>query len=174
MKKPVVLYSIQSYLAYFINTKYYCGKHYVWCAPYFDSNREAALMPKLAYTSNPIDILKAFYKDITIHDRHYKDSEIKRNTVGLLKGASTMHSKGVIDDDTLSKIKKIIHQCSKDEKKAEYFRPLIYVIPYTANQSLIKEVTPRRRAAALSPEYLIEALPADNFSIIDLGEEGIK
>lgn len=174
MKNPVVLYSIQSYLAYYINTTYYGDRHFVWCAPFFDSNKESGLTPKLPYTSNPIDIFKSYYKDITIHDRHYKCTEIKRNTVALLKGAKIMHTKGVIDDSTFDKIKKTINLCSKDEKVAEYFRPLIYVIPYELNKVLVKEVDVGKSAGTLSPEYLIEALPTDSFSIIDLGEEGIK
>lgn len=174
MKEPVVLYSIQSYLAYYINTTYYGDRHFVWCAPFFDSNKESCLKPKLPYTSNPIDIFKSFYKDISVHDNHYKGTEIKRNTVALLKGAKIMHAKGVIDDATFEKIKRTINLCSKDKKVAEYFRPLIYVIPYELNKSLVQEVDVGKNAGTLSPEYLIEALPTDSFSIIDLGEEGIK
>ncbi len=117
MKEPVVLYSIQSYLAYYINTTYYDDKHFVWCAPFFDSNKESGLTPKLPYTSNPIDIFKSYYKDITIRDRHYKCNEIKRNTVALLKGAKIMYSKGAINEETLQKIRRTINLCSKDEKR---------------------------------------------------------
>lgn len=174
MKEPVVLYSIQSYLAYYINTEFYGDKHYVWCAPFFDSNKESHLIPKLPYTSNPIDIFKAYYKDISTYDRHYKGAEIKRNTVALLKGAKIMYKKGVIDASTYDNVKKTIDNCSKDDRVVEYFRPLIYVISYKLNESIVKKVDVGKRAGALSPEYLIEALPTGRFSVIDLGQEGIK
>ncbi len=174
MKEPVILYSIQSYLAYYINTRYYNNIHYVWCAPFFDSNKESGLTPKLAYTSNPIDIFKSYYRDITVRDRHYKRPEIERNTVALLKGATIMKDKGAISDETYEKIKKTISSCSQDEKISEYFRPLIYVIPYETNKHLINEVDVDKSAGTLSPEYIIENLPTDKFNIIDLGEEGLK
>lgn len=174
MKEPVVLYSIQSYLAYYINTRYYGDKHYVWCAPFFDSSKESGLTPKLPYTSNPIDVYKSFYNDISIHDRHYKRKEIQRNTVGLLNGAKIMRNKGVITEDIYQKIVKTIDSCSEDEKINEYFRPLIYVIPYEINKNKVREVDVDEGAGALSPEYIIEGLLTDDFSVIDLGEEGIK
>lgn len=174
MKEPVVLYSVQSYLAYYINTEFYGGKHYVWCAPFFDSNKESHLTPKLPYTSNPIDIFKAYNKDISMCDKHYPRNEIERNTVALLKGARIMYKKGGIDESTYNQIEKTIDNCSKDERVIEYFRPLIYVIPYKLNKSIVKKVDVDKRAGTLSPEYLIEALPTERFSIIDLGQEGIK
>ena len=174
MKKPVILYSVQSYLAYYINTTFYNDMHYVWCAPFFDSNREAKLVPQLPYTSNPIDIYRSYLMDIKTIDNHYNKTAIQRNTVALLKGAETMHKKGNIDDASLEKIKQIINYCSIDNRINEYFRPLIYVIPYDLNKDITREVEVGTAAGALSPEYLIESLPTNNFNIIDLGDEGIK
>ena len=174
MEEPVVLYSIQSYLAYYINTRFYGDKHFVWCAPFFDSHKQSGLTPKLPYTSNPIDIFKAFHKDITIRDNHYKRTEIQRNTIALIKGAKTMFKEGKIDEPALNSIITIIRQSIKDNNMQEYFRPLIFIIPYELNKPLIKRVNSKKAAGALSPEYLIKELPTNAFSIIDLGEEGIK
>lgn len=174
MKEPVVLYSIQSYLAYYINTKYYGDKHYAWCAPFFDTKKESGLTPKLPYTSNPIDVYKSFYNDISVHDRHYDRKEVQRNTMGLLKGASIMKDAGTISEAVYQKIVKTIDSCLKDEKIAEYFRPLIYVIPYENNKEKIREVDVDEGAGTLSPEYIIEGLLTNDFSVIDLGEEGIN
>lgn len=174
MRDPVVLYSIQSYLAYYINTKYYGDKHYAWCAPFFDSNKESELTPKLPYTSNPVSIYKSFYRDITIQDNHYQKQEIERNTVGLLHGAEIMKRKKAITEEVYEKIKRTIASCLKDERISEYFRPLIYVIPYGVNKAKVREVDVGEGAGTLSPEYIIEGLSTDDFSIIDLGKEGLE
>jgi hypothetical protein len=36
MADPLILYSVNSWLAYIINERYYGGEHFVWCAPVFD------------------------------------------------------------------------------------------------------------------------------------------
>ena len=174
MRNPVVLFSIQSYLAYYINTTYYNNKHYVWCAPFFDSKKQSRLIPELPYTSNPIDIFKAYHKDISIRDNHYIRGEIQRNTVALFKGACIMYDNGKIDKKAFDTIKTIIDNSIKDQHISEYFRPLIYIIPYRLNEAFITNVLPNEAAGTLSPEYLLEGLPTNRFSIIDLGEEGIR
>ncbi len=170
MKKPLVLYSIQSYLAYYINTEFYNDKHYVWCAPFFDSRKESSLRPKLPYTSNPIDIYKSFLRDATTKDRHFERNEIMRNTMGLRKGALEKLKLGEIDQNTYDEVLALIDDALGDDKIDEFFRPLIYVIPFDLNEKDIKKVGVGRAASALSPEYIINELPTSNFNIIDIGD----
>lgn len=168
MSEPVVLYSVQSYLAYYINTNYYNKIHYAWCASSFDCETKSALSPKTAHTSNPKNIYENLMKDISTPDNHYKRPEIHRNTVGLLKGASIMLQKNVITESQYDSIRTIIKKCQKGAAVSEYFRPLVYVIPFELNKPLIKSVEIGKRALPLSDEFIIEELPKGNFDIIDI------
>ena len=146
--------------------------HYVWCAPFFDYNKESALTPRVPYTSNPIDVFRSLRKDILIYDNHKERNEIHRNVIGLLRGANIMYSSGKISKEDYDELQHKIVLCQKDENFREYFRPLIYVIPYALNQTIIKKVPCDKAALTLSSEYIIKSLPRSNFNIIDLGEEG--
>ena len=170
MKDPCVLYSIQSYLAYCINTKFYQDKHYVWCAPFFDSKNESNLPMELPYTSNPADIYKSFWKDITADDAEHERKEIMRNTIGLHKGAMQKLKQGEIGQATYDEVLALIHDALNSMKKDEFFRPLIYVIPFALNEKSIRKVEVGRTAASLFDAYIIHELPTSNFSIIDLGD----
>lgn len=174
MNDPVVLYSVQSYLAYYINTHFYNSVHYVWCASSFDSETNATLTPKLPYTSNPKHIYNSFKKDISTNDNHYIRSEIRRNTVGLLNGANVMLNKGKITNEQFALVKTIIKNCQKGNAVIEYFRPLIYVIPYELNKQIIRPVEVEKRALPLSNEYIIEELTEGKFDIIDIKEGGLR
>ena len=85
-----------------------------------------------------------------------------------------MYDNGKIDKKAFDTIKTIIDNSIKDQHISEYFRPLIYIIPYRLNEAFITNVLPNEAAGTLSPEYLLEGLPTNRFSIIDLGEEGIR
>jgi hypothetical protein len=56
-----------------------------------------------------------------------------------------------------------------DAADIQQFKPLIYVIPYTAVAAIAVEVPVSNRAHPLSVEYVIERLPGGWFDIIELG-----
>lgn len=56
-----------------------------------------------------------------------------------------------------------------DAADIQQFKPLIYVIPYTAVAAIAVEVPVSNRAHPLSVEYVIERLPGGLFDIIELG-----
>lgn len=167
MNDAVVLYSVQSALAFYINEEYYNKKHYAWCSPFFDYRTESRRTPAVPYTSNPKDIYNKLKENISIIDRHYNRSEIERNVMGLLRGAQIMREKERITESTYLDIKSIIKTSQDGLNIKEYFRPLLYVIPYKLNENLIKSVSVEDRALPFSSEYIIEELPSGNFSIID-------
>ena len=167
MGNPVVLYSVQSFLAYYINTRYYQGVHYVWCSPYYNCATNAALVPTIPYTASPKKIYERLMDDISITDFHHNKYEIKRNTMGLLKGAKIMLGKGKINDEDYNSIEVTVKKCQEGNAIIEYFRPLIYVIPYELNEAHIKSVEINERALPLSNEFIIDELTAGMFDIID-------
>ena len=170
MREPVVLYSIQTYLAYHINKEYYSDIHYVWCAPCFDSRVLARTEPQLPITSNPRDIFNSFVCDVYAKDHHYLRQSIDTNIAGLIAGAEAKYSTGVITDATKKKIVGLIRFIN-DKRDFHYFRPLIYVIPYQKIQSRVSLVDYDKIALPLSPEYLIVDLSTTEFDIIDFDKE---
>ena len=161
MADALILYSVNTLLAYRIAQKYYGGRHYVWCAPYFnrpiDSPRAHALPP----SSVPAEIYKNLLEAIKSGDRHC--AAIANNKVGLRRGAIKKREAGIIDDQQLQDINWVI-----DEAEAGDFAPLLYVIPFAETvSSLAHEVPVQDKAHPFSEEYLIEALPHNLFNVIE-------
>lgn len=159
MKKHLLLYSINTYLAYSINSNYYNDLHYVWCSPFFDCREEASRYRNNPQSSNPCEIYLNFSKDVERNDEH--SLHIKQNKIGLLSGASQKRQQGLIDK---SKEEDIIAMVN--DAPLEWFRPLVYVIPKICVEGIYKQVENGRKANPLSAEYLVESLPGDCFDII--------
>ena len=115
--EPLILYSIQSFLAYHINKQFYNNRHFVWCAPCFDSNQLAHTEPRQAPTSNPKTIFNAFIRDVYTIDNHYRRNTILDNTKGLLIDNDKKLESGVITNNEHIEIKRLI----KIIKKIEIF-----------------------------------------------------
>ena len=169
--KPVVIYSIQSWLAYHINEEYYNSIHYVWCAPCFDAKIFPSTAPRIAPTSEPRRLYNELNRDIYAKDNHYIRSAIDRNIVGLTGGAEEKLKASVISATQRDEILGLINAIEKN-KNYEYFRPLIYVIPFESIEPRINRVNFNKTALPLSPEYLITDLHTKEFDIIDLNKEG--
>lgn len=161
-KDYIVLYSTNTYLAYFINENYYGGKHFVWCGPAFDPTKldKMDLRSRIPPSSSPHKIYQTFKEDIERNDLH--SAKIQSAKVGLRKGANIMYDKGVIDANTKVDIEQIIEGASAKE-----FEPLLYVIP--VNEELKKRiitVAVGSKANPLSEEYQIVDLTKKEFDII--------
>ena len=173
MKDPVVWYSIQSYLAYYINEEYYRGEHYVWVAPYFDSAAKDGLTAKVSVTSNPKDIYNAFSKDVYTRDNHYTRGQIESNINGLIRGAHAKRKAGVITETQEEEIKGMIKTIGANGDY-HYFQPLIYVIPHEVVKTRVKRVPYAEAAMPLSPEYKINDLQSHEFDVILLPKGGLE
>lgn len=154
MQKFNLLYSINSFLAYQINEKYYKGTHYVWCAPKFVCSDNPP-------SSNPKEILKCFLNDVARHDNH--SIKIEQNRLGLLNGVEIKYKSKVIDDRQRTNLIKIINNAD-----IYYFRPLIYIIPYNKIKNKLVGVDSFDKAEYFSEEYKIENLFTNEFDIIDI------
>lgn len=162
-----ILYSIQTYLAYYINVTYYDNTHFAWCAPEFDCFLNSSLAPNQAYTSNPKSILEEFLKEIKYNDTHMSRTAIEHNVMGLIRGANKMLLSHKITIKQRKDILKKIKECQENNYQ-DYFRPLIYIIPTKNNDIKIEIVPVKHRALPLSEEYIVKGIKTDSVGIIDL------
>ena len=171
MEKPILLYSVNTTLAHYINHRYYGGIHYVWCTPYFHSENEAFLFRLNPVTSNPKDIYNSFIREIYSKDRHLVRPAIEQNLAGIIKGAKSKLDSGVITKEDFDEISEMVRDIDT-KKEYEHFDPLLYLIPFEPVMSLICRVPPKDRASPLSVEYMIPNLPEDKFDVIVLSKGG--
>lgn len=148
------LYSINSFLAYKINEKYYKGKHYCWCAPKFNCTENPP-------SSNPKEIMKCLKQDVELQDRH--SFKIGQNRLGLLSGIEIKYTQNIINAEQRLELIKIVNNAD-----IIYFRPLIYVISFKKVKNKIIRVNCDEKAEWFSEEYKIEELMANEFDIIDI------
>lgn len=160
MDDTIILYSVNTMLAYNINQRFYKQKHYVWCCPFFNSKSKGYYDANVPRSSLPAEIYMELLKDIRSNDGH--STKIKENRIGLLKGAVTKFKQGVISSDTKDIILSMIKKASVID-----FTPLIYVIPFSKTKKLIEEVPIEDKASVLSPELRIKELPRNLFDIMD-------
>ena len=86
-EKTPILFSICTKKAFEINSDYYKGLHYVWCAPFFTD-------PNQPPTSNPLTIYNTL-EDIIFH-KDIHAAEIENNKAGLLRGVQSREKEGII------------------------------------------------------------------------------
>lgn len=160
MPNPLILYSTNTWLSYAISQRYYGGSHYVWCSPFRGPGSMATFENTVPPSSSPIEIYVLLRRDVAGADSH--SAKIRDNKVGLLRGASIRKERGEIDEETEKEIAAIIDQSSKTD-----FRPLLYVIPFSAVASSLTKVPVERRAHPLSDEYIVEDLRTGSFDVLE-------
>lgn len=156
---PVLLYSTNTWLAYWIAECYYGGEHFVWCSPFF-SPRQAPAYANVSPTSCPSAIYHALDQEVRAGDRH--SAKIRENRLGLVNGAQRKRTDGVIDQLQEREIVDIVNGAETRD-----FRPLLYLIPRELVPGMLKGVPVADRAHPLSIEYVIERLPRAAFDVID-------
>ncbi|MBN14533.1 MAG: hypothetical protein CMJ15_04830 [Pelagibacterium sp.] len=156
-----ILYSAMTTLAYNVNMKYYSGRHYMWCTPYFGSD---FLSPHFTVppSSSPLEIYQTIKKEIDGADLH--GTKIKLNKMGIRRGADIMASRGQITDDQ----KREIHTICK-MAPPQQFRPLLCVISRVEAVPYYQKVEVKDRANPLSHEYIVADLPQSAFDVIRIG-----
>lgn len=157
--KPIVLFSTNTLLAFQINQKYYDEKHFVYCNPYSNAKSppRGTVMPP---SSTPCDLFRTFEEDVRRSDLH--SAAIKRNRVGLLRGADAKRKQGVITKAQETEIRGIVNSATIDR-----FTPLLYVIPYALVKTEVKPVPIASKADPFSEEFIIEELPLEAFAIVE-------
>lgn len=160
MPDPLILYSINSWLAYIIAERYYRHEHFVWCSPFFNSRTISAIDSTTPPSSNPYEIYCNLREEVENGDRH--SAKVKENKVGILKGATFKRQAGIISADQERDIVSIV-----EDAETRDFKPLLYIIPFTFVSSMLIEVPIKDRAHPLSIEYVIESLPRYNFDIVE-------
>lgn len=149
------LYSINAWLAYKISETYFGNIHYVWCSPFFNAK---FINPP---SSNPLEIYNNLKRDVEGKDHH--SSKIEQIRAGIIKGASAKRNNGIITKEQEQEIIDIVNAAEIGD-----FRPLIYVIPVSKVESIVKPVSVKFRADKFSQEYIIEELHKNLFDVIDL------
>jgi hypothetical protein len=159
MAVPIILYSVNSWLAYRISENYYDSEHYVWCAPVFDARSQYARDWHVPPTSSPSEIYNGLVEDVRRRDRH--SAKIAQNKIGIIRGANVKRSLGIITKMQEKEIAAVV----KAAETAD-FAPLIYVIPYQLVVKKLKMVPVAERAHPLSTEFIIQRLPRRCFDVI--------
>jgi hypothetical protein len=161
LRKPNLLYSVNTLLAHTISVRCFGGLHYVWCTPIFSTRNHSAIQALPPPSSCPSDIYHVLADDVRRGDRH--SAKIASNRAGLLAAAKKRHEAGAISNADLRDIEEMTTAAD-----LTHFKPLLYLIPYHAVSHLLKDVPVSERANPLSPEYIIEELPTDLFDVIEL------
>ena len=162
---PIILYSVNSRLAYNINKRYY-HKHFVWCAIKFDTNDLEATERNNPETSNPIEFYKRYKTDINgiLNDNHFKSSFLEERINGILTGLE--ENKSLIGDDNYNALDNEIKKQRKNGQIWKELEPLVYIIPYKLVKHKVEPVPPSKTARLLSDEYLIKDLKDEEFDVI--------
>jgi hypothetical protein len=160
---PLVLYSVNTYLAFALNERHYDSKHYVWCSEVYDarSHHRLSRYADIPPTSNPHEIYRNLYEEVRRGDRH--SAKIRDNREGILQGAGIKLQEGQISRHQYYEIEKTVASV-----EISAFRPILYVIPYSNVVTAVREATVEERAHPLSLEFIIESLDRQHFDPIEV------
>lgn len=156
-----ILYSTMTTLAYNVNMRYYGGKHYLWCTPYFGSDFQSPHFT-VPPSSSPLEIYDTLRKEIDGSDIH--GTKIKLNRMGVRRGADRMAERNIITEEQ----RREIHAICKGATHQQ-FRPLLCVISRLEAVPFYQKVDINRRANPLSHEYILADLPQSAFDVIRIG-----
>lgn len=161
MNSKRIYYSCSTWLSYSIGERYYGGRHYAWCSPYFDAFSSMSPHNSVPPSSNPRDIYWNLKRDVETGDLHSaKVRDIRR---GIQKGAANKRNEGIIKHEEYLEIQQIAAQAEMSK-----FGPLMLIIPVQPIASQFKRVGVRQRANPLSEEYIIENLLRQFFDAFEL------
>lgn len=156
-----ILYSTMTAVAYNINMKYYSGRHYMWCTPYFGSDFTSPHFT-VPPSSSPLEIYNTIKREIDGSDLH--ETKIKQNRIGIKKGASSMLERGVIDGGQYQEVIEIARRSPMQQ-----FRPLLCIISRVEAASYHQIIDIKKKANPLSHEYIVADLPQSAFDVIRIG-----
>src|ERR1035441_2257137 len=152
------LFSTNTWLSYILAERFYAGRHFVWCTPYFEIKSQTGFDVTTPPTSTPKEIYQALALEVERNDKH--SSKIKDNRANLLKGAKVRFNRGDITLQDLDRIRAIVNSSSVPD-----YQPLLYIINYEAVKTDLIEVPIAELAHPLSVEYRLENLVRDHFEV---------
>lgn len=158
----LLLYSTNTWLAYKVSKEYYGDLHYVWCSPHFSSQSVPSYDYANPPSSSPSEIYQSLLAEVTRDDLH--SVKIEANRVGIMNGANIKEASKTITNRQKREIHSIVKQAERS-----YFRPLLYIIPFSLVCDRVREVPVKLRAHPFSREFVIEDLPRTCFDIIEYG-----
>lgn len=161
MAGPLV-YSVNAFLAWAINERYYGGRHYVWCGEVFDAKAQG---PYSEYSSTPPsstprEVYSDLLKAVQAGDRG--SQKVAAVKLGIINGARAKLSKGEISQEVFDEINLVV-----DQSELRDCRPLLYVIPRDRIEDKLSHVEVGQRAHPLSVEYIVENLHSSEFDLIE-------
>ena len=162
MANPLILYSVNTYLAWWINENYYGGRHYVWCTDVFDVGTRGvySIHAKTPGTSTPSDIYRDLQQATVVRpDLH--NAKIARNRDGIMTGAHEHHQKNGITTPQRDELLDLVARAQVGD-----FIPLVYVIPYQRVSRRVRTVPLSAKAHPMSREFIIEELLTPSFDIL--------
>jgi len=133
----------------------------MWCTPYFSSDFKSPHYT-VPPSSSPFEIYRRLQDEISGADQH--DSKIRLNRLGVKKGASAMHQRGVITEKQMREIVLIAQKVDKAQ-----FRPLLCVISRLEAVPHYLPIEIGSKANPLSHEYIVADLPQSAFDVISIG-----
>jgi hypothetical protein len=159
MTRDLILYSTTTFLAFAIAEQFYNDIHYAWCSPNF-SYPSLELALRNPPSSTPREIYERLHQDVTRGDGH--SEKILANRIGIQSGAAQKAATGAIT----VKEKKEIFSIAR-AAPLPFFKPLLYVIPFSLVADRVRPVPVTKRANPISREYIIDELPRSYFDVIE-------
>ena len=159
-----LLYSVNAFLAWAINERYYDGRHYIWCGEVFDA-RALGPYSSTPPSSTPRDIYADLLKAAQGGDRG--SQKVAAVKVGIINGARTKLSGGEISQEVFEEINLVV-----DQSELMDCRPLLYVILRDRVEDRLKDVEVSQRAHPLSVEYIAENVHSSEFDVLEFSYGG--
>lgn len=161
MASPLILFSTNTYLKFSLQERHR-GEHHVWCSPTFAAEKldKYALGAGTPPSSDPATIYRDLREAVLKTDEHCGKIVDQRKTLTALaiEWCKAGHITDTVRDDIVTSVEKA---------PFNYWRPLVYAIPYGGVAGRVKEV-PRKDRASIEPEYIIPDLKRAEFEIIEL------
>lgn len=160
-KKPLLLWSTNSWLKHYIQMRFRNDTHYVWCSPIFEGQSAAryAVGAGQPPTSDPATIYRQLHIAVSRQDGHDPKIASQRTTIKAL--AAEWFAVGELTEDERDEILAIV-----DRSTVRDWRPVLFVIPFDSVGIRVKSV-PREKRASLEPEYIIPDLSKEEFELIE-------
>ena len=158
---PLLLWSTNSWLKFYIQMKFRRNKHYVWCSPLFDAGSAGkyTIGSGQPPSSDPATIYRQLHTAVSKQDEH--DQKISSQKVTLKALATEWLNTDEISQDEHDEILAILDRASIRD-----WRPLLFVIPYSNVCGKVDSV-PRNLRASIEPEYIIHELEQGEFDVIE-------
>lgn len=158
----LLLYSVNPWIKYHVQSRFRSDRHYVWCSEQPDSrtadkNTLASFVPP---SSNPVEIYADLASAVKRGERHHtKISAIKATYTTL---AASWVSDGSMTSDDRDELVYLL-----EHAEISQWRPVMYVIPRSGVSNKIKTVHPSKRAG-IGMEYIIDDLVGNEFDLLEI------